>query len=364
MPSPLAARELTKTSHPSALIFRPKRFFLGLIAGACVLMTGALLTACSPKSEGGSADQAAQLAQMADKKMTVYAPRPSAPSAEVQNLTRSRREVAEERVMAAAAPAPAVEVAGSPAAQSAPMEGANQRFLAVRHHMQIETAAAELADLWGAVKARCEQLDCQVEASALQRETVHSAGSAYLTMRVNPRDFAMLTGALGTRAKVLNHQTSSEDKTGEVVDVEAQIKNRSEYRDSLRELLREKDVKRKLTDLMEIRDTLSQVQAEIDAAQAQRKLLEKETAKQFVQMQFQPQQVVISGTYSPWLQTWEGAWNALTGSAQSMVIATAALLPWVIVLGGLLWVIVAIVRTVARIRRRSQVKAEATAAAA
>ena len=89
-----------------------------------------------------------------------------------------------------------------------------------------------------------------------------------------------------------------------------------------------------------------------------------ETAKQFVQMQFQPQQVVISGTYSPWLQTWEGAWNALTGSAQSMVIATAALLPWVIVLGGLLWVIVAIVRTVARIRRRSQVKAEATAAAA
>ena len=264
----------------------------------------------------------------------------------------------------AVAPAPAVEVAGSPVTQSAPTEAASQRFLAVRHHMQIETAAAELADLWGAVKARCEQLDCQVEASALQRETVHSAGSAYLTMRVNPRDFAMLTGALGTRAKVLNHQTSSEDKTGEVVDVEAQIKNRSEYRDSLRELLREKDVKRKLTDLIEIRDTLSQVQAEIDAAQAQRKLLEKETAKQFVQMQFQPQQVVISGTYSPWLQTWEGAWNALTGSAQSMVIATAALLPWVIVLGGLLLVTVAIARTVTRIRRKSQVKAEATAATA
>ena len=170
MPSPLAARGLTKTSHPSALIFRPKRLFLGLIAGACMLLTGVLLSACSPKSEG-SASQAAQLAQMADKKMTVYAP-PPAPSADVANLSRSRREVAEERVMAAAAPAPAVEVAGSPATQSAPMEGANQRFLAVRHHMQIETAAAELADLWGAVKARCEQLDCQVEASALQRETL------------------------------------------------------------------------------------------------------------------------------------------------------------------------------------------------
>ena len=129
-------------------------------------------------------------------------------------------------------------------------------------------------------------------------------------------------------------------------------------------MLREKDVKRKLTDLMEIRDTLSQVQAEIDAAQAQRKLLEKETAKQFVQMQFQPQQVVISGTYSPWLQTWEGAWNALTGSAQSMVIATAALLPWVIVLGGLLFAVVVIARVVGRIRRASRAKLEAAAASA
>ncbi|MBF5006120.1 DUF4349 domain-containing protein [Diaphorobacter caeni] len=264
-------------------------------------------------------------------------------SAEVQRLARP------------AAPAPAAAAAAAPLPPQEPVAmAAPERFLAVRHEMQIETPAADLAGLWASVKERCEQLDCLVEASALQRETSHSAGGAYLSMRVNPRDFAMLTSAIGGNAKVLNHQTSSEDKTGEVIDVEAQIKNRSEYRDSLRELLREKDVKRKLTDLMEIRDTLSQVQSEIDAAQAQRKVLEKDTAKQYVHMRFQPQQVALSGTYSPWLQTWERAWNAMAGSAQSMVIGTAALLPVLAVLGVLALVFALVMRRVSRARRNAR----------
>ena len=215
-------------------------------------------------------------------------------------------------------------------------------------------SAAELAGLWESVKAACERLDCYVEGSALQRETSHAAASAYLTMRVNPRDFAMLTAALGGNAKVLNHQTETEDKTSQVIDVEAQIKNRSEYRDSLRELLREKNVKRSLQDLMEIRDTMSQVQAEIDAAATQRSLLERETAKQLVQMQFQPARVIVSGTYSPWQQTWQRSWDTLARSVQNLVITVAGLLPWLIalvVIGVPVWL------GVARRNRRLQAAA-------
>lgn len=358
MPSPLAARELTATVVQPTFTARPKRLYSCLAMAACLWMTGALLSACSPRGDGthSVAQQTDENVgrRSAEKKRAVAAAALSKPVA----------DMALEAPAPAAAPAPVAASAvmeSSATAQSAPNDAAAQRFLAVRHHMQIETAAADLAGLWGAVKARCEQLDCQIEASALQRETSHSAGSAYLVMRVNPRDFAMLTDALGGKAKVLNHQTSSEDKTGEVVDVEAQIKNRSEYRDSLRELLREKDVKRKLSDLMEIRDTLSQVQAEIDAAQAQRKLLEKQTAKQFVQMQFQPQQAVISGTYSPWQQTWEGSWNALTGSAQAMVLLVAGLLPWALVLGVGMAIVVCVLRLRLRAKKRSSALAVAAA---
>ncbi len=209
---------------------------------------------------------------------------------------------------------------------------ATQRFLAVSHNMQIESPATELAAQWESIKSACEQMDCYVEASGLQRETLQAAAVAYLTMRVNPRDFALLTATLGGNAKVLNHQTSTEDKTSQVVDVEAQIKNRSEYRDSLRELLREKNVKRTLQDLMEIRDTMSQVQAEIDAASTQRALLERETTKQLVQMRFQSARTIVTGTYSPWQQTWQRSWDGMTDSFRTMVLTTATLLPWLVLL--------------------------------
>ncbi len=198
--------------------------------------------------------------------------------------------------------------------------------------MQIESPATELAAQWESIKSACEQMDCYVEASGLQRETLQAAAVAYLTMRVNPRDFALLTATLGGNAKVLNHQTSTEDKTSQVVDVEAQIKNRSEYRDSLRELLREKNVKRTLQDLMEIRDTMSQVQAEIDAASTQRALLERETTQQLVQMRFQSARTIVTGTYSPWQQTWQRSWDGMTDSFRTMVLTTATLLPWLVLL--------------------------------
>ena len=317
---------------------------------AIALAASTMLAACSPGGTSGQADTAASQGN-------VYAPSPDtsverqaalqanmaaldqlkmSAGSDRKNESRSaamapvvaEATVARASVAAAAAPAPA-PASPSPAPGAAVATG---RFLAVRHHMQIESPAAELAGLWESVKSACERLDCYVEGSALQRETSHAAAGAYLTMRVNPLDFALLTANLGGNAKVLNHQTETEDKTSQVIDVEAQIKNRSEYRDSLRELLREKNVKRSLQDLMEIRDTMSQVQAEIDAAATQRSLLERETAKQLVQMQFQPTRVIVSGTYSPWQQTWQRSWDTLARSVQNLVITVAGLLPWLIAL--------------------------------
>ena len=337
--------------------FASKRLFLnpvftqplrGARVLAIALAASTMLAACSPGGTSSQADTAASQGNAYAPRPDTRAERQAALQANMATLDQLKMSAGSDRkkesrsaamapvvaeatvarasVAAAASPAPAPP---SPAPGAAAATG---RFLAVRHHMQIESPAAELAGLWESVKSACERLDCYVEGSALQRETSHAAASAYLTMRVNPRDFALLTANLGGNAKVLNHQTETEDKTSQVIDVEAQIKNRSEYRDSLRELLREKNVKRSLQDLMEIRDTMSQVQAEIDAAATQRSLLERETAKQLVQMQFQPTRVIVSGTYSPWQQTWQRSWDTLARSVQNLVITVAGLLPWLILL--------------------------------
>ena len=323
------------TATPAALppSTRPLRW--RLLASALAAAT--LVAACSPDAppvaseavQDTSASQANGFAANAsrEKQATSSGQRMAAPARQAQ-LHDHIEGLAKFSVASAPMPAAAPAAVAADAAAIAP----SQRFMAVRHHMQIESPAAELPAMWESVKTSCERLDCQIETSELRRETPRSPAAAYLSLRVNPRDFAALTATLGGNAKVLNHQTSSEDKTGEVVDVEAQIKNRSEYRDSLRELLREKNVKRTLSDLMEIRDTLSNVQAEIDAAQTRRQLLERETSKQLVQMSFQPERVIASGTYSPWQQTWRRSWDNMIGSMQSMVITTAGALPWLVVL--------------------------------
>jgi hypothetical protein len=292
-------------------LFNAPRVGLAAVAVA----VAALLAACSP--DGG------QNALQAEAYKDHPAPAPAPAAAPARMMAK----------MAKMAKMASMETAPAAAGGQGRAAAADQRFLAISHRMQIEAPAADLAALWAAVKSRCEALDCYVETSDLRRETPQSSAEAFLTMRVAARDFAPLTESLGAGARVLNHQTSTEDKSFEVVDVEAQIKNRTEYRDSLRALLLEKNVKRTLQDLMAIRDMLSQVQAEIDAASSRRALLERDTAKQLVQMRFQPTRAIVSsGSYSPWRQTWQHSWDGLTRSMQSLILTAAQSLPWLLAL--------------------------------
>ena len=41
---------------------------------------------------------------------------------------------------------------------------------------------------------------------------------------------------------------------------------------------------------------------------------------------------IVSGTYSPWRQTWQRSWDTLAFSAQNLVVTAAGLLPWLLVL--------------------------------
>ncbi|ARU04284.1 hypothetical protein CCO03_05970 [Comamonas serinivorans] len=215
---------------------------------------------------------------------------------------------------------------------------APRRFLAVRHQLQVEAPADQVAEVWAAVREACGRLDCDLVSAQLQRETAQTPVSAALSLRVAPQDYARLTGALSGGAKVVSDASSSEDLTAQVVDVEAHLKNRSEYRDSLRELLADKSVKRTLAELFQIRDTLAQVQAEIDSALTQRQLLEQQTAKQFVQMQFRAERGLQTAThYNPWREVLRDAVNLAAESTHALVRVVALVLPWGLALVALGW---------------------------
>lgn len=230
----------------------------------------------------------------------------------------------------------AAAVQAEDAAAAAPETSAQdemaQRFLAVRQELNVEVPQAQLADAWGQVRDLCATLRCELLSASLLRETPQQPGNAMLEMRVAPADVQRLLGTLAGVATIVSQNTLSEDKTAEVIDVEARTKNRTEFRDSLRLMLRDTTTKRTMSDLLEIQRTLSDTQAELDAMAAQRKVLEQQTSKQHIQIQFTPTRALVQGgtSYSPIGRALRDAGHVLGESMAALITFVAAVLPWLV----------------------------------
>ncbi len=222
----------------------------------------------------------------------------------------------------------------SPAAEPASAEDAAplQRFLAVRQELRAEVVPEQLADAWGKVRDLCGALQCELLSSSLLRETPQQPGEGQLEMRVLPADVDKLLGGLAGVASVVSHVTTAEDKTAEVIDVEARIRNRTEFRDSLRLMLGDTVTKRTMADLLEIQRTLSDTQAELDASATQRKLLAQQTGKQHIQIQFTPKRSLVRGgdSYNPMTRALREAGAVLAESVGTLITVVAAVLPWLV----------------------------------
>jgi hypothetical protein len=227
----------------------------------------------------------------------------------------------------------AANVQAEDAAAAAPAQDEMaQRFLAVRQELNVEVPQAQLADAWGQVRDLCATLRCELLTATLLRETPQQPGNALLEMRVAPADVDRLLGTLAGVATIVSQNTISEDKTTEVIDVEARIKNRTDFRDSLRLMLRDPTPNRTMSDLQEIQRTLSDTQAELDAMAAQRKLLEQQTSKQHIQIQFTPTRALVQGgtSYSPIGRALRDAGHVLGESMGALITFVAAVLPWLV----------------------------------
>lgn len=241
-----------------------------------------------------------------------------------------------------AAPSPSARMAAdSPMVASAEVGGGDAvsaRHIAVRHVLEVVVPAAQIPDAWKTVADACTQLDCEVVSSSVRKELRDQPGGADLEMRVNPKDAPQLLGQLEGAGRVASHSTASEDKTAAVVDVQAHIKNRTEFRDSLRALLQQPGANRKLSDVLEIQQTLSQTQAELDSHATQLKLLMQETTRQLVQVSFRPEVTLTEGrAANPIWTALRDAGQVMAGSVASLITLVAAFVPWLVVLVPLLW---------------------------
>jgi hypothetical protein len=225
---------------------------------------------------------------------------------------------------------------------------AAQRFVAVRHKLEIVEPGSGLSKTVEAAVAFWGTIQCEVLSSSVTNETAILSPSGNIAARVAPQDLNKFLDFVGKQGKITQHATQSEDKTGAVVDIEAKLKNQTDFRDSLRKMLTKPGVS--VTDLLQIQEKLAEAQAELDSEATQRKILANETEKVFIEVAFRAEQRTVSrGAFASVGEALRDSGEVLGDSLAALITAVAAIIPWLIVVVPGLWFLI---RAVRRFRER------------
>lgn len=224
-------------------------------------------------------------------------------------------------------------VAASAEAGATAEPQAGRRYLAERQFWLFEPADDRVEALWRTHLELCRQ-DCEVLEATLNKN-LHAPVTASLSFRVGrARAAAVLAAMAGPEA--VERRLEREDKTLEVVDLEARLKNLADLRDRLRQLLASRGGG--LKDVLEMERELARVQGDLDAMTAQRRALANETEKVWVRAEYRPRpSFAETGAMQPLLDAWRGAGRAFAESLGAALLFVVQALPWLLIVFPALW---------------------------
>lgn len=229
-----------------------------------------------------------------------------------------------------AAAAPAADMAVAPAEGGGALAEPQRRFLAVSHSLEVETEADKVEALWRQVQAKCVAVGGEVISAELSRGDLQ-APEASLSLRLPPQQVPVLFSLLAQGGELVNTRTDSEDKTAEVIDVEARLKNLTEARDRLRTMLNERTGK--LGDVLEVQKALTETQSQLDSWQGQRKALAQQTDKVKVDLRIHaPRSAIERSALTPLRDSWHELGYLLAQSLASMLSFIVVILPWLLLI--------------------------------
>lgn len=234
----------------------------------------------------------------------------------------------------------------------------SRRYIAESHKIEVITSGSQLQISWESLVAYCEKIQCEVTSSTITSKTSDSEPTGTVSMRVAPGDLNKLVAEIESLGKVVRHTTEREDKTADVVDTDARIKNLTSFRDSLRTMLARPSATVK--DLVEIRQQLTDTQSQLDTEAAMRKVLANETEKIAVDVSIRVEPPGVN------TRAFAEIWEALRESGSDMADSTASLItvivsiiPWLIIIVPGVWLGIRWLRRI----RRNRVKAGTSATA-
>ena len=205
-----------------------------------------------------------------------------------------------------------------------------KKYIALRHNLSIETPAEKMQASFDAAVKHCEALNCQLLSANYNKEMPYTPPSAYLSVRVAPRNVEIFLSGLATNGEITQHGRESEDKTTQVVDTDARIKNLTEFRDQLRVMLTDKSAKFK--DLIEVQRELVNTQSELDSMVSMRKILSQETDLVAVNINFTAAQgITEQGFFAPVARALKEAGRVMMESFAAVITFIMSALPWLLI---------------------------------
>jgi hypothetical protein len=213
-----------------------------------------------------------------------------------------------------------------------------KKYIALRHHLQIETQAEKMQAAFEAAIKHCEVLNCQLLSAYYNKDTPYSPPSASLSARVPPRNVEIFLSGLAKNGEVLQHGRDSEDKTNQVVDTDARIKNLTELRDRLRLMLTDKSAKFK--DIIDVERELANTQSELDSMLSMRKILSQETDLVAVNIDFTAAQgITEQGFFAPVARALKDAGRVMMESFGVVITFVMSAIPWLLIGISIIWLV-------------------------
>ncbi len=208
-----------------------------------------------------------------------------------------------------------------------------RKFLAERQFWVFEIRESDIEKRWQAHLALCTG-SCEVLNATISKSAA-SPAYASLQLRV-PRGEANKLFAAMAGPDIIERRVEREDKTLQVVDVEARLHNLTQLRERLRGL--QAQYKGSLKDLLETEKELARVQGELDAMAAQRTVLANETEKILLNAEYRPKPVLgETGTLQPLVEAWRNAGRTFARNLGSAMLFLVGALPWLVIVGPAVW---------------------------
>jgi hypothetical protein len=233
--------------------------------------------------------------------------------------------------------------------------GAPQRYVAESHKLEIISPESQLASAWQAVVSFCGTIQCEIVNSSITNRTRDAVPSGTITLRVAPDALSKLFAFVEKQGITAQHTTERQDKTTQVVDTEAKIKNLTSFRDSLRAMQAKLS---SVKDSIDIQQQLTDVQSQLDSETAARKILANETEKVAVEIVFRVDRPAGAARgFAQIAEALRDSGDVLADSTASLITFIVSVIPWLILIVPGCWLL-------ARVWRRFRAKRTSAKAAA